>query len=165
MRTLDQTLDQATNLSVCVQLKIQYLLVLLTVSKSLFPSVTMKKLLKVSAIKNSMSAVNPKHLIAQGNFELFGKVSYFHFSTVSGDKMTINFELTSGQCGIETGSTDDTIFYAGSLYGSKGAKHGIISRESKLDMPFKCEFNSQLSVTVDDFFTPLVRKWLQLMIV
>ena len=97
---------------------------------------------------------------AQGNFHLFGKVSYFHFSTVSDDGKTISFELSSGQCGIETGSTATTIFYGGSLYGSKGAKQGLISRESKLDMPFKCEFDSQLSLTVEDFFRPLVRKWL-----
>ena len=81
-------------------------------------------------------------------------------STVSTDGNTITFVLSSGQCGVTTSSSDTTINYSGQLYGSKGSKHGLISRETKVDMPFTCEFESSLTLTVDDFFTPLVRKWL-----
>ena len=87
--------------------------------------------------------------------------SIFMFRKVSEDGNTITFVLSSGQCGIMTGSSDTTIFYSGNLYGSKGSKHGLISRETKVDMPFKCEFEKSLTLTVNDFFTPLVRKWLK----
>ena len=89
------------------------------------------------------------------------KNSIFILRKVSEDENTITFVLSNGQCGITTGSSDTTIYYSGKLYGSKGSKHGLISRETRVDMPFTCEFEKSLTLTVNDFFTPLVRKWLK----
>ena len=70
----------------------------------------------------------------------------------------VKYEFESGECGITTSSDDTNIFYEGILHGQVGAKHGVISRQKNLSIPLKCDFSKDLTISVDSFFTPLIRK-------
>ena len=70
----------------------------------------------------------------------------------------IKYELTAADCGITTTSDDTHIHYNGALYGLEGSANDVISRERKIDMAFNCEFSRDLTISVENFFKPLVRK-------
>merc|ERR1712176_1003735 len=62
----------------------------------------------------------------------------------------------NGVCGISTSSDDEHIYYQGLLYGKVGTANAVISREKLVDMPIKCDFDKELTVSVENFFKPLV---------
>lgn len=69
----------------------------------------------------------------------------------------VKFDYDNGVCGISTSADDTHIYYEGILYGKFGDKNDVISREKLVNMPIKCDFSKELTVSVDDFFKPLVR--------
>merc|ERR1712106_404327 len=68
----------------------------------------------------------------------------------------VKYEFESGQCGISTSSDETNIFYEGVLFGQVGIKTGVISRQQDIDIPLKCDFSKDLTISVDNFFTPLI---------
>ena len=69
----------------------------------------------------------------------------------------VKFDYDNGLCGISTSADDTHIYYEGILYGKFGDKNDVISREKLINMPIKCDFSKELTVSVEDFFKPLVR--------
>ena len=69
----------------------------------------------------------------------------------------VKFDYENGVCGISTSSDDEHIYYQGLLYGKVGTANAVISREKLVNMPIKCDFDKELTVSVENFFKPLVR--------
>ena len=74
----------------------------------------------------------------------------------------VKYEVESGQCGFVYGASITTIYYSGVLYGQMGIKTGIISRQKILEIPLSCEISMDLTVSVDNFFAPLLRNYLNM---
>ena len=70
---------------------------------------------------------------------------------------SVKFDYENGLCGISTSADDTNIYYEGILYGKSGEKNDVISRVKMVNMPIKCDFSKELTVSVEDFFLPLVR--------
>ena len=69
----------------------------------------------------------------------------------------VKFDYENGACGISTSADDAHIYYEGLLYGKVGTANAVISREKLVNMPIKCDFDKELTVSVENFFKPLVR--------
>ena len=69
----------------------------------------------------------------------------------------VEYSFKPHECGITAYSNGTTITYEGRLHGIDGMKNSIISRQKELEVPFKCNFDADLTVSVEDFFTPITR--------
>ena len=69
----------------------------------------------------------------------------------------VEYSFKPHECGITAYSNGTTITYEGHLHGIGGMKNSIISRQKELEVPFKCNFDADLTVSVEDFFTPITR--------
>ena len=68
------------------------------------------------------------------------------------------YQIGGDECGITSPNTEEHIIYTGRLYAKSGSANDVISREKLIDMELTCDFDRELTVSVDQIFTPIVRK-------
>lgn len=100
----------------------------------------------------------------EGAYDTDGQFIYSSYDTNGQFRYNSNGQLTDyyffakhGDCDIITTTNDTHIFYNGVLRGRGGYNDGVISREREYELDLKCEFSRDTTVSIESFFTPIIR--------
>ena len=108
----------------------------------------------------SNAAVAEKFAIGQAwsqNCSFEGAANYLSDTDTDSQFTHYYFYAPHGSCDILTSTNDTHIFYNGVLRGTGGYNNGVISREREYELDLQCDFSRDMTVSIENFFTPIIR--------